>query len=228
MYKIGDFSKKANVSIKTLRYYDKIDLFKPAYCDNFTGYRYYTDKQLIDITLIKELKKLNLSLDLIKEYLKTKNIKILRKKKEELEMQIENIINFVNNEYKNYKITKYDYNKYVLINGIKQSMSPQALEIRDGNANYYIIEKKKDFIDDFVIYTKEDNFITISRNKYLDNSYFDFVINYLKENKFKYITCYIPIEEEKILTAIREKFPNIEEEKVKQSKWEYLKFKIYL
>ncbi|MGW8264422.1 MerR family DNA-binding transcriptional regulator, partial [Bacillus sp. LR--39] len=29
-YSIGEVSKLANVSIKALRYYDKIDLFKPA------------------------------------------------------------------------------------------------------------------------------------------------------------------------------------------------------
>ncbi len=32
-YSIGEVSKLANVSIKALRYYDKIDLFKPAYVD---------------------------------------------------------------------------------------------------------------------------------------------------------------------------------------------------
>lgn len=34
MYKIGMFSKKTNTSIKTLRYYDEINLFKPEYCDH--------------------------------------------------------------------------------------------------------------------------------------------------------------------------------------------------
>ena len=46
MYKIGDFSKKTNVPIKTLRYYDEINLFKPAYQDYFTGYRYYENNQI--------------------------------------------------------------------------------------------------------------------------------------------------------------------------------------
>ena len=53
MYKIGDFSKISEVSIKTLRYYDDINLLKPSYQDFFTGYRYYEETQLNEITLIK-------------------------------------------------------------------------------------------------------------------------------------------------------------------------------
>lgn len=35
MYKIGDFSRKVSVPVKTLRYYDEINLFKPSYIDDF-------------------------------------------------------------------------------------------------------------------------------------------------------------------------------------------------
>ena len=41
MIRIGDFSKLSQVSIKTLRYYDEMELFKPINVDRFTGYRYY-------------------------------------------------------------------------------------------------------------------------------------------------------------------------------------------
>ena len=51
MYKIGDFSRKVSVPVKTLRYYDEINLFKPSYIDDFTGYRYYTDEQIEQIKL---------------------------------------------------------------------------------------------------------------------------------------------------------------------------------
>ena len=56
MYKIGDFSKKTNVPIKTLRYYDEINLFKPSYQDYFTGYRYYENNQIDEIKNIVKLK----------------------------------------------------------------------------------------------------------------------------------------------------------------------------
>jgi DNA-binding transcriptional MerR regulator len=34
MLKIGDFSKLVRVSVKTLRYYDEVGLFKPAQADH--------------------------------------------------------------------------------------------------------------------------------------------------------------------------------------------------
>ena len=42
MLRIGQFSKLARVSIKALRYYDRIGLLKPAMIDTSTSYRYYT------------------------------------------------------------------------------------------------------------------------------------------------------------------------------------------
>lgn len=57
MLKIGDFSRKTGISTKTLKYYDELDLFKPEYIEFFTGYRYYTEKQIFDAMKIKELKK---------------------------------------------------------------------------------------------------------------------------------------------------------------------------
>ena len=46
MFKIGDFSRLAQVSVRMLRHYDKLGLLEPSYTDRFTGYRYYTIDQL--------------------------------------------------------------------------------------------------------------------------------------------------------------------------------------
>lgn len=46
MLRIGDFSKLTKTTIKTLRYYDKIGLLKPAFVDSATAYRYYAEEQL--------------------------------------------------------------------------------------------------------------------------------------------------------------------------------------
>lgn len=43
---IGKVSKLKNVSIKSLRYYDEIGIFKPAYINEQTNYRYYKQEQL--------------------------------------------------------------------------------------------------------------------------------------------------------------------------------------
>ena len=53
LYKIGDFSKKVNVSVRTLRYYDEIGILLPAEIDLFTNYRYYTDEQIENYLYIK-------------------------------------------------------------------------------------------------------------------------------------------------------------------------------
>ena len=65
MFKIGDFSKLSQVSVKTLRYYDEIGLLRPSEIDRFTGYRYYTASQLSRLNRILLLKDLGLSLDQI-------------------------------------------------------------------------------------------------------------------------------------------------------------------
>ena len=65
MLRIGDFSKLAKISIKMLRYYDKIGLLKPAMIDNSTQYRYYTVEQLETVRLISMYKDVGLSNDTI-------------------------------------------------------------------------------------------------------------------------------------------------------------------
>lgn len=46
MFKIGEFSKLTQVSIRMLRYYDETGLLKPAQIDKFTGYRSYSVDQI--------------------------------------------------------------------------------------------------------------------------------------------------------------------------------------
>ena len=47
MLKIGDFSRLSRVSVRMLRYYDEMNLIKPVRVDKFTGYRYYSEDQLL-------------------------------------------------------------------------------------------------------------------------------------------------------------------------------------
>ena len=67
MLKIGEFSKISRVSVRMLRHYDEIGLLKPAETDDLTGYRYYSESQLPQISLIRSLRDLGFSLaDIIK------------------------------------------------------------------------------------------------------------------------------------------------------------------
>ena len=65
MLKIGEFARIAQVSIATLRHYEKSGLLKPAALDPETGYRYYLPNQLPRLNRILALKDLGFSLEQI-------------------------------------------------------------------------------------------------------------------------------------------------------------------
>ena len=73
MIRIGDFSKLAKISIKTLRYYDKIGLLNPAMIDSITQYRYYTESQLETARLILMYKDVGLTNEMIAKLLYKKD-----------------------------------------------------------------------------------------------------------------------------------------------------------
>ncbi len=69
MFRIGEFSKIAQVSGRLLRYYDEIGLLIPESIDPETGYRYYNARQLPQLNRILVLKELGLSLEQIAQLL---------------------------------------------------------------------------------------------------------------------------------------------------------------
>lgn len=66
MLKIGDFAKMFNVSIKTVRFYEEKGLLNPSFVDIYTGYRYYDEENIKEMSKILALKKLGLELEEIK------------------------------------------------------------------------------------------------------------------------------------------------------------------
>ncbi len=65
-YTSGQFAKKANVSIRTIRYYDNQGLLKPSHTSE-KGYRLYTDSDFAKLQKILTLKYLGFSLDEIQD-----------------------------------------------------------------------------------------------------------------------------------------------------------------
>lgn len=65
MFRIGEFANFIKIPIKTLRYYDEIDIFKPVKVDDETGYRYYSAGQLPLINKVLSLKEIGFSLNQI-------------------------------------------------------------------------------------------------------------------------------------------------------------------
>lgn len=88
MYRIGEFSKFSKVSVKTLRYYDEIHLFEPAYVDAGTNYRFYTSSQLMNIHMIQSYRQIGLGIHEIRKILKgEQNNMILEQRKKALQRQ---------------------------------------------------------------------------------------------------------------------------------------------
>lgn len=96
---IKDFAKLIGVSVRTLHYYDEIDLLKPAFVDERNGYRFYDEKSLQRMQEILFYRELDFSLKTIGEILASpdydkqkalsKQKQLLTLKKERLERLIE-------------------------------------------------------------------------------------------------------------------------------------------
>lgn len=92
MLRIGEFSRLAMVTVKTLRFYEEKGLIKPKKVDDQTGYRYYETEQIYNIHEIMALKQAGLSIIEIKKVLSGQDVsKILNNRKNELEKNLKHI-----------------------------------------------------------------------------------------------------------------------------------------
>ena len=69
MFKIGDFSRLTQVTVKALRHYDRLGLLAPDHTDAASGYRYYSGNQVPRLNRILLLKDLGFSLEQIGQLL---------------------------------------------------------------------------------------------------------------------------------------------------------------
>jgi DNA-binding transcriptional MerR regulator len=65
-FKIGEIADMFDISVRALHLYDKMQLFKPEYIDESTGYRYYSADQVQKLNTILSFKKIGFSLTEIK------------------------------------------------------------------------------------------------------------------------------------------------------------------
>ena len=120
---IKEFAEFTGVSVRTLHYYDEIDLLTPANVDKSTGYRYYDESSLLRMQEILFYRELDFSLKSIGEILSSPNYNkskalhqqkhLLTLKKERLErlilavddaMKGENVMKaFDNSEFEKHK-----------------------------------------------------------------------------------------------------------------------------
>lgn len=79
MFKIGEFSKISNTTVRTLDHYAALGLLAPEKIDNQTNYRYYSAEQLSQLNQIKLLQQTGLPLKTIKEIIETNDLDFLEK-----------------------------------------------------------------------------------------------------------------------------------------------------
>lgn len=77
MFKIGDFSKLTNLTVRALHHYEELEILLPEKIDNFTNYRYYSANQLTVVNKIKMLQQMGLSLKAIKEVIQSNDMKLV-------------------------------------------------------------------------------------------------------------------------------------------------------
>ncbi|GHO70341.1 MerR family transcriptional regulator [Ktedonobacter sp. SOSP1-52] len=75
MLKIGEFARLSQVSIKTLRHYDALNVLRPARIYPESGYRLYEIGQLVDMVRILALKDCGFTLEEIARLLQTYDTK---------------------------------------------------------------------------------------------------------------------------------------------------------
>lgn len=84
-YRIGEFSALSKVSERTLRYYDRIGLLRPADVDVWNRYRYYSAEQLGSIQTIISYRKAGFSIEEIRMILSGCSVEdLIDSKREEL------------------------------------------------------------------------------------------------------------------------------------------------
>lgn len=69
LHKIKDFASSFGVTVKALKVYENYGIFAPAYIDEFTKYRYYSQEQIPELSRILSLRDAGFSLKEIKDFL---------------------------------------------------------------------------------------------------------------------------------------------------------------
>ena len=87
LFRIGEVSRLYDVSPDTLRHYEKLGILKPEQTSD-SGYRYYSNKQLWQLNIIRTLRKLDVSLPNIRDFMVDRT---LDKSEEMLSFQVASI-----------------------------------------------------------------------------------------------------------------------------------------
>lgn len=193
-FTIGEISKLFNIPIKTLRYYDDIELFKPAFIDKQSKYRYYSIDQFVIIDIIKNSKLMGMSLQEIKNVIncdssiedtlsiienqinvfnsKISELLKIKNSMEKLRTTISDAMNSKNNE------VFIEFNKerrYISYNYVSNNIEEQEVNLR--RAILDVESRQREVYSIFGVgtlyekYIVENKIVNMDIRYYIDNKY---------------------------------------------------------
>jgi len=166
MFKIGEFSKLTQVSIRMLRYYDEMGLLKPAEIDKFTNYRLYSTEQISALNKIIFLRDLGFNVSEIATALNHWDNKYIISQLENKRLGIENMIKSEQDKLLKIELAKKDIQQEkIAIHynvSIKSIPSYQVFSLRRTVPDYYAEGQLWKEMSDFA----NENSIPISSNTF--------------------------------------------------------------
>lgn len=141
MFKIGEFSKLTQVSIRMLRYYDETGLLKPAEIDKFTNYRLYSTDQIPLLNKILFLRDLGFNVSEIALALSQWSDNFIADLLDNKRLEIENIIKTEQDKLSRIELAKRDIQQEKITMhynvSIKSIPSYQVFSLRRVVPDYY-------------------------------------------------------------------------------------------
>jgi DNA-binding transcriptional MerR regulator/effector-binding domain-containing protein len=166
MFRIGEFSKLTQVSIRMLRYYDETGLLKPAETDRFTNYRLYSIAQIPVLNKIIFMRDLSFNVSEIAVALNHWNTEFIAEQLEKKRREIEDIIKTEQNVLSKIELAMKDIQQdKIAIHynvSIKSIPSYQVFSLRRVVPDYYaesqLWKEMSTFADENNISVSSDTF----------------------------------------------------------------------
>ncbi|KEK24613.1 MerR family transcriptional regulator [Bacillus gaemokensis] len=161
MYSIGEISKETNVTTRTLRYYDEVGLLKPSYIAD-SGYRYYSQDDVMKLQQITTFKKLGFKLSEIKEVLKEEGISREERWKHALKTEIQTIQSEVKRLQDLEKLLYTTFHSIELTGELRTEdlmlfiKSVQGMEQRETFRKKYFTEEEQKVVKNLPTFEEED------------------------------------------------------------------------
>ena len=206
-YQIGEVSKICNIPIKTLRYYDEIQLLVPRKIDRSSNYRYYSYDQLTLVLVIKHFKEAGFSLKEIKILLGREDLEYNTKKINEKCMEIDNKISDLKMLKQKLQFCIQESKK------VKRKLKESEIKIKEIPISYvaYLRSKGPCTVEEFTVkYCKLISLVERNNFHIIKNAmavYYDSCMDYEEKEKEDYdIEVCIGVSEKREVEGLVRKF----------------------